>query len=369
MIRALRILALFLSLGIFGPALALDSDSTKTAGTPHVKFVFYPAAGYSPETSFELGAVGVFLMNSGGDSTAGPQRPATVVPHFLFTWNGQFMSAVKSDFYFNERYYINFNIRYFDYPDQFFGIGNNTSGSSESFTDRFFRIDGKLAYIYREQTFLGINFDWSIDHLDGFRDGGILDTGNIAGTDGGYIFGIGPSVRFDTRDNILYPSRGIMAEANFLAYPRNFTSGYSFTSLKVEGKYFTKVFSDNILAIQAVLQLTSGGRIPFYRLPRLGGDIRMRGIEHENRYIDRNSYYIQVEGRRDLFWRIGGVLFAAAGNVNSRLSEFGLTNLKYVFGIGGRFRPFKNDRLNLRMDIGKGPGDQYGIYVGVGEAF
>ncbi|HLF34596.1 MAG TPA: BamA/TamA family outer membrane protein [Cyclobacteriaceae bacterium] len=362
-------MVLFLSLGIFGPVMAHIPDSTKTSGAPRVKFVFYPAAGYSPETSFELGAVGAFLLNSGHDSAKIPLRPATMVPHFLFTWNGQFMSAVKSDIYFKTGYYINFNIRYFDYPDQFFGIGSNTSSSKESFTDRFFRIDGKLARAYHKKTFLGINFDWSADHLDDFRDGGILDTGNIAGTEGGYIFGIGPSVRFDTRDNILYPTRGIMAEANILAYPGNLTSGYSFTSLKVEGKYFTKVFSDNILAIQAVFQLTSGNKIPFYRLPRLGGDTRMRGIEHENRYIDRNAYYLQVEGRRDLFWRLGGVLFAAAGNVNSRLSEFGFRDIKYVFGIGGRFRPFKNDRLNLRMDIGKGPGDQYGIYLGVGEAF
>ena len=95
----------------------------------------------------------------------------------------------------------------------------------------------------------------------------------------------------------------------------------------------------------------------------------MRGIVHENRYIDRNAWYIQVEGRRHLFWRLGGVLFAGIGNVHDRMSGFNPGHLKYVLGIGGRFRPFRNDLLNLRMDIGKGPGDQYGIYVGVGEAF
>lgn len=74
------------------------------------------------------------------------------------------------------------------------------------------------------------------------------------------------------------------------------------------------------------------------------------GINHENRYRDRNSFYVQAEARRELFWRIGGVLFAGCGNVYSNLSAFQLKAMKYVVGLGGRFRPFKNEKLNLRLD-------------------
>jgi hypothetical protein len=101
----------------------------------------------------------------------------------------------------------------------------------------------------------------------------------------------------------------------------------------------------------------------------LGGDSRLRGIEHENRYRDRIAWYTQLEARRELFWRLGGVIFAGVGKVAGDVSEMNSSGLHYVVGIGGRFRPFKDEKLNVRMDIGKGPDRQYAVYLAIREAF
>ena len=133
---------------------------------------------------------------------------------------------------------------------------------------------------------------------------------------------------------------------------------------------FTTLFSEkNIFAAQIYYQQASGNDVPFYKLPKLGGDSRLRGIEHENRYNDHHAWHLQIEGRRELFWRFGGVLFAGVGNVAPQFNQLGFENLKYVFGIGGRFKPFKDESLNLRLDIGKGPREQYAVYIAVREAF
>jgi hypothetical protein len=354
----------------FLQAQAVESDSANTTNNRRVKLAGYPAGGYSPETSVELGAVGVLLINDHENASAGKVRPTTFSPYFLFTFKGQFLSAIKSDVYFSHRYYLNANIRFFNYPDLYFGTGPNVSGVSEKFTDQYLKLDAKAARIFCENTFAGLSLLWEYDHIYKYAPGGMLESGSITGYNGGNIFGLGPYYRFDSRNNVLFPSKGWYVETSFLFFPDQVLNDYSFTSFQLDLRYFTTVFSkNNILALQAYYNFAGGSSIPFYLLPRLGGDTRLRGIKHENYYRDRNAYYFQFEGRRELFWRIGGVLFAGVGGVDPTLSAFRFNELKYVFGIGGRFRPFKNEKLHLRLDIGKGPGSQYATYISVGEAF
>jgi outer membrane protein assembly factor BamA len=216
----------------------------------------------------------------------------------------------------------------------------------------------------------GIAFQWQNNHLSDIRDGGFLDSANIDGKSGGNILGLGPHFRFDNRDNTLYTTKGYYLETYAIFNPHWSLSDYSYYIYALDFRAFTTVFSkENILALQAYFLSVDGSNIPFYLLPKLGGDQRLRGIEHENRYTDKNAYYFQAEGRRHLFWRIGGVLFAGLGDVNSNMNQFSFKSLKFVYGIGGRFQPLKTESLNIRLDAGKGPGKQYAIYFSLSEAF
>jgi len=351
---------------IGGPKDSLQQDSLK-----HIKITAYPAVGYSPETSLSFGVVGFLVVNPRNQvKNAEYHRPSSISPYFLYTLNNQFLSAIDFEFYPGSKINVNTTIRLFNYPDFYYGIGNETPDIYETYTDKFFKWNWDVSYVIYPNLFIGLAFNWQINQISDLDPDGRLVQNNINGIEGGSILGIGPLLRYDSRNNIFYPDKGIFFEFKSLFYPNAFGNDYQYQNFSIDFRSFHHVFSKkNILAFQVYYDHVNGRSIPFYKLPRLGGDSRLRGINNENRYRDNHAYYLQVEGRRELFWRLGGVIFAGVGNVNNRLSDFEFNSLKYVFGIGGRFRPFKNEKLNLRLDIGKGPGDQYAIYLAVKEAF
>ena len=134
-------------------------------------------------------------------------------------------------------------------------------------------------------------------------------------------------------------------------------------------KYMKLLSKKNILALQFRANFTSGSNIPFYKLPKLGGDDRMRGLSHKNLYIDRQSYFLQAEVRQELFWRFGGVLFAGMGDVASGVGDFSWNNNRFIYGLGGRFQALKDEKMNIRLDIGFTDNGQSAFYLSVREAF
>jgi outer membrane protein assembly factor BamA len=174
----------------------------------------------------------------------------------------------------------------------------------------------------------------------------------------------------DTRDNILYPVRGLFARAEINFYSTAFGGDFNYTHIVLDfRKYISIKNEQNILAFQAAGNFTSGDEVPFYKLQKVGGDKRLRGIENANLYLDKQSFWMQAEYRRTLFWRLGGVAFAGFGDVAPGLGEFRFDELKYVVGLGGRFQALKDEKLNVRLDAGIGRGGQYAFYLSVKEAF
>ena len=346
----------------------INQDSTKNE--KKIKITAYPAAGYSPETSLSLGIVGFVVIKPSDNIKQTFHRPSSISPYFLYTFRNQFMSAIDIEYYIVDHWNINSTIRYFNYPDFYYGIGNETDGNRESYNNKFFKWNGDLLWTFKERIFTGIAYQYQFNRIDDLDPNGELNTGTVLGAKGGSILGIGPILKYDSRDNIFYPKKGIFLEVKSLFYVDGFSNDYSFNELKLDFRKFQTVFTDkNILGVQLFYAHTTGSDIPFYMLPQLGGDSRLRGIEHENRFRDKHAYYLQVEGRRHLFWRLGGVLFAGMGNVTKSLGDFSFSTMKYVVGIGGRFQPLKSEKLNVRLDIGKGPADQYGIYIAIRESF
>ncbi len=362
-------LAIFIMIGscVHGQSI----DTADRYSEKKIKFTGYPAGGYAPETSFSFGAVGFLVFNS-PDTVNNKvyHRPSTISPYFLYTLNNQFLSAIDVESYLKDRINLKSTIRFFNYPDYYYGIGNNTNSSRELFTNKFLKWEGQVSIAILPSLFVGLGYEWMNNTLRQLDPEGDLLNLQVNGFQGGNITGLGPVVTFDTRNNIFYPDKGIYCEFKALFFPDFLRNDYVFNYLSIDFRAFKKLFSSkNILGFQLYYNQVGGRSIPFYKLPQLGGDIRLRGIEHENRYRDNIAYYAQIEGRRELFWRLGGVIFAGAGKVSSGWSGMGFTELHYVFGIGGRFRPFKDEKLNVRLDIGKGPENQYAIYLAVREAF
>jgi outer membrane protein assembly factor BamA len=362
------ILFIVFSLFLFSNKIKAQKDSTETK---KVNFSIYPVFGYQPETKFAFGVISFIVYNNATHEGDDFYRPSTISPYILYTLNNQILIAIDFDSYFKKGYYLDIKPRYYNYPDFFFGIGNdNEIEDGETYTNEFIRLDGRFMKFIDHKWSVGLRFDFQNSKLYDFEEDGELMNGEIFGTEGGLNSGLGPTAQIDTRDNILYPSKGFYARAEIDFYSDIFGGDFNYTHFLIDFRKFISIKNEkNIMAFQAAANFTSGDNIPFFKLQKVGGDQRLRGIENSRLYLDKQSFWMQAEYRRELFWRLGGVAFAGFGDVAPGLSEFNFNELKYVVGLGGRFQALKDEKLNIRLDAGIGRGGQYAFYLSVKEAF
>ena len=75
-------------------------------------------------------------------------------------------------------------------------------------------------------------------------------------------------------------------------------------------------------------------------LPTLGGSDDLRGFE-DFRFRDRNMVVVNAEYRWEAFSGLDVALFADAGQVAARASDFGLRDMNTAAGFGFRFNTAK----------------------------
>jgi len=340
----------------------VDSISAKSS------FAIFPALSYAPETSVQFGAIAIWVLKPTGNNQANFQRENTLTPYFLYTFKNQIITAVNITYYFPKGNAWNATTRFYDFPDFYFGLGNDKDpDTSEAYTNVYFQTEGQYLKPISNTSFIGAAYDLQYNNINDVVIGGLLNTDDPVGVMGGGLFGVGPTYRYDSRNNTIYPISGKLLTIRSLF---TLIGNFSYTSHLVDGrKYLTLGNDKNVLAFQMRANFTTGKDIPFYKLPQLGGDERLRGISNASLYRQRQMIYTQVEFRRPLFWRFGFTVFAGAGDVAYNLNDFTLSEFKYVAGIGGRFLAIPKKKLNIRLDIGVARGGQTGIYVGLGEAF
>ncbi|MEO9965530.1 MAG: BamA/TamA family outer membrane protein [Reichenbachiella sp.] len=345
---------------------AQEQDSLKEK---KVKFAIYPAMGYTPETKVNIGAIAFFVFNM-TDPEEPFHRPSSITPYFVFTTNKQALVKTDLDLFFKNGMNLNMEVRLFDFPDNYFGIGNDKVPSiTEKYGDKYSQIAGALYKPLAEKLYASVVFDYQYDKIDPLEEG-LLDVDDPVGINGGWANGMGFGMRYDSRNNTLYPTKGKLASLAFTAYGKAFGSDYSYSKFLLDYRqYFDFIGPKTVFAYQVKLDMTSGRDIPFYKLTKIGGNNRLRGIEHRNLYRDRQAFYFQAEIRQELFWRFGGVIFGGAGEVFDSFNDFDGGDLHYIYGIGGRFQALKGEKLNFRLDLGFTDNGQHAFYLSVREAF
>jgi outer membrane protein assembly factor BamA len=341
-----------------------SADSTQRKSSVAI----YPAIGYTPETTLLFGPIAVVKLKSRDESQSEYDRQSTFTPVAIYTMRNQFLTELNLQYFFKNGNNLNTSPGYFVFPDYYFGIGNNNDPDvSETYLNRYVQVGGQFYIPLNTTVFIGTAFDVNSTRLQGIENGGLLQTDNPLGVAGGLLFGLGPAFKIDSRDNSIYPTKGNLFAIQSLVTK---VGAYNYTNALLDlRKYLTLVNDKNIVALQFAMQVTTGKQVPFYRLPRLGGDKQLRGIANASLYRDRQMMYSQAEFRKHLWWRFGGVAFVGAGDVMSDWSSFDLSELKYVGGVGLRFQVLPDERINLRMDLGFSQGGQSGFYVGMQEAF
>lgn len=327
-----------------------------------------PIIYYTPETGIAFGLGSLITYRFG--LIFKQARPSTMFIGAIYTQLKQFTLQVKPEIYLkNNSLFIAGNFLAERFPSKLWGIGPDTSDAmQEVYTPQRFLMELGLQKKLGQNLplYLGLKYRLESTRIVEIEPGKLLDQELVSGSRGGLLSGPGLLASFDNRDNIFYPKSGLYLQANINWNDHFFGSDYDFLSFQLDLRNYHQVGENQVLALQALAETTTGD-VPFYRLPRLGGDSLLRGF-YNGRFRDMNLVAFQAEYRFPVWKKLGAVVFGAMGSLASRFRDISFDNLKYSAGLGLRFKIIPRENANLRVDLAFGPGT-YGIYFKAGESF
>lgn len=331
-------------------------------------WLIIPHLYYKPETQFAYGVV--FLTYFQDIIMSIPPiklRPTTLAVTFTNTQNDQFIFQIFPEFYFfRDKYHIKNELQYMNYPDQFYGIGQDTTEDcKETYTSRIFSFKNIIERAFIPGFYIGLLYHIDIRKITQAQSGGLIDLNLVPGSDKGLVSGLGFTINYDNRDDILFTRDGTYANLTITQYSKYIKSDFDFVNVTFDYRFFETFWFSHVLALQFFFGYIHG-QAPFYLLSQMGGAKLMRGL-YEGRYRDRNVVVIQAEYRVPLFWRVIACGFAGAGEVLPDMHDFDREHIVYTWGGGLRFKLKQEQTFNVRFDIGFSK-NFTGVYVTIGEA-
>ena len=349
----------------------LDKDSTKKSN-----FVVVPALASSPETGFEFGGASLFSFYT--DTVRHSiTRVSSVYGYASLTTKGQEKVSLNANYWEPQNtWHYTANISFYNFPFDFYGIGNNTKKADEELVDeKRTRVVVTAQKLISQYFYAGLNvggFKYYYYSGTSSQNQEFKNDPNIQDESGGSNLTAGPVLTFDNRNNNTYTTKGLMLNANLNGIQGIYSnSSYTGGFLNIDYSQFFLLQKRLVLGLNAKEQSLLGGRSSFYLLPQLGNDALMRGY-YTGRYRDRNLLAGQAELRYRLSERFGVVGFLGTGEVAS--GSFSASQLKPNYGGGLRYFFDIEKGLSIRADYGFGekpanePREQ-GFYIALGEAF
>ncbi|SHG97547.1 BamA/TamA family outer membrane protein [Ferrimonas marina] len=324
---------------------------------------YIPAVFYTPEQGLGVGLLYVGLY---GDTQGGTEQPSALILNPYVSSNGS-MGISGDSYHFtnggDNRFNLDFKIQ--DDASVYYGVGYQNGQQDDNqvdYAERLLRLKPSWQSRVGGNLFLGAGADLQIvaptDIEPSTGAEGLAGELERNTSYGGFV-----SAVYDSRDNVISASEGMLLQADIGAYYDDSNSEafglYDLTA----SQYLSLDPVPGLLAWQ-VQGSFSSGEVPWNRLPDLGGDKAMRGYI-EGRYRDNQMMMAQMEYRLPIYWRIGMVFWGAAGTVADTPSELWEDTL-YSYGTG--FRVKIKDKVNLRADIGFGE-HEAAFYFHVNEVF
>lgn len=358
---------------------AAPGDSTVTG--------FIPAIGYSSDTGFVAGG----LLSRYDYRDGFKPYFSNIQSSALVSTKGLFSFLIQTDrietFGYNLRAQNRLNIaRVLETP--WFGIGNNTPFDEGLWDEGYYFFESYLGeYELRLRQRIWDNTNSGSSYLDlqylskirtvqpQIGDSGNLFADNQVPNNGGswtWVAGLG--LHWENRDNEIAPTRGNTAVIDLMAGPALLADHRMWWgSIQLTQYYTRNLLLPVTLALRGAWYQT-GGDVPFYMYPELGGVYTVRGFS-QGRFRDDAMLHYSIELRTWLIqlpeygFRLGGQLFTDGGRVyeTKRILNDLFIDHKRTLGLGGAISLFTYDLL-LRADLGFSD-EIYRFYLGFGYAF
>jgi hypothetical protein len=345
------------------------NDSSRKPG-----LVLLPALSSAPETGLEFG--GAALLSFYSDTLDRGTRVSNLFGYSTITTKGQTKLSLNASYWTpKNKFHLTGNISYYNFPFNFYGVGNNTKLSAKDFIKEK-RYKGSLngEKMVAKNIYVGfvsgaLKYFYKYDK----NPEGTLNTDpDVQDKRGGPNIYAGPSFTYDSRNNNTYTTSGMIISSYYNIMHGVFSNNsYKGGFFNIEYSQFFLLAKPLVLGVDIQEQSLTGSRSPFYLLPQMGSDEMMRGY-YGGRFRDRNYLAGQTELRYRIDRRFGIVGFVGTGEVFH--SDFTLPQLKPNYGAGLRYFFDIEKGLAIRMDYGVGekPAGESrisGLYIALGQSF
>ena len=332
-----------------------------------IDMAFAVTPSYTREAGFGIGGAmtGLYRID---------RRDSIAIPSDLFislnaSLNGFFVLTFKGNNIFPSSHSrLSYKIELYRKRLDFWGINSDEAAHNpKSQYDRR-QIDLQTEYITHVAKHFFAGFSLRADYTDARH---VLNPEYLLGERPQYyVTGLGLSLEYDSRDNLLTPTRGVhVAYRPMFFWKALGNAPSSFFNHTFIVNAYTKMWKGSVLAYDLYGSLNSS-RTPWTMRQMVASDgIRMRGY-YMGSYIDNCQIATQLEYRQNVYKRIGFTVWGGAATLFSAPKEFSQKNIRPQwlpnFGIGLRFEVKHN--VNARIDYGFGRHTS-GLLFAIGEAF
>lgn len=359
-------LVIVIVFSFFSSFLFAQSDSIVSRSSIFV----IPHASYQQETSWAPGIAYGYYFKSKDIS-----RISSISGSAVYTFRHQFIFNTTPKLYFNgNKCYLYSNFSFRNYPDYYYGIGNNDSDVKQGYTAKVLSILLQPQYAINRNFYVGAYLMTRFENIKTKFDSeeteqSIYDTFGKAGWAPYHQISLGAVATYDSRDNSFYPYRGTFLKTSFSLAQAGWGSTYSLQTVALDFRKYFPFFKEHVFAAQFQFESVFGQNgIPFQLLPSVGGSDLLRGFR-QGKYKENMLMAMQAEYRLPIYWRFKAAVFCAAGDVfdsnNFRMSD----KMKFAYGAGLRCR-INDARVHVRFDVAKNNySDKLQFYITATEAF
>jgi len=356
---AVGVVSLNLLASLVGAQSVADS-----AGARSTSLRVLPVLGSAPETGFVGGATALRVSSLVADTAT---RASTEQVYAAYTATQQFRAFVSTDRWTaGNRWGVSAQLEYQRFPQPFFGIGVGAPESAEEWYEARSSIATlTLRRKVARALYAQLGYRYSNTAIRDAEEGGVIERGELLGTQGGVVSQIIGGTAWDSRDNIFAPVSGSFAQVTGAYSGDVLGADFQFGRYTADARRYVRL-GRGVLAGQAYVEATSG-RAPFDQLSLVGSGMIMRGYAR-GRYRDRDLVAAQIEYRAQVIGRLGAAAFVGAGTVAPTFSKVASSTMLPSFGAGARWLLLPKQHTTIRVDYGMGKGSS-GLYIAFNEAY
>lgn len=340
---------------------------------------------YNPEASLGIG--GAMLMTFRMNKYDSISQRSFIPVGFNISINGTFIAAGAGTLFFNEnkfRIYVKYGYR--TEPANYYGIGFSEVKEAEKIKDLYgkdsvtfhktnLQILPRFVWEIRPNVYAGplldVNYTYNKDMPAWMEESAVVGQYGRRYRN----IGIGALLQYDTRDDVATPFEGLFVSGTGTLYGKYLGGDYNYEIIELEYRQYRQLFKRRSTLAWTARSQIGLDHIPYTELPNFGSPFDLRGYLW-GKYRDKSMAYGIVEYRhmflseeayrRGAFWsKFGAVAWVGTGTIGKTPADWNKWKFNYGVGLRIQLQP----RKNFRLDIGKEPGQKWGVYMNMTEAF